>query len=291
MEQQVRLLLAWMDDQDAALALLGRKPSPGENGHHSRIWQASKNALMQRAPFRPSPAGLSQFRGKLKERALAFQQRPDVVAALQGLDWTIGSIDLRHLLSLRWSIVEDDAAKRAEAVAPNDVDGLFSFCLPQPGPGLTLTARIDPDRKALTFRSLDPNFGIGQPLMADIEVAQAPGQPGRKEKFIGFPLHFGSPFIQVVEFKGRLFLKNGYHRCYGLLQRSIYKIPCVFIRAGDFAEIGTAETGSIPYDILFGDRPPLISDFLADSVSRTVVRTSQTKLVRVAAAEFVVELV
>jgi hypothetical protein len=292
MEEQSKWLLAWLNDEKAIAALLSRSSVPGEDSSHlRRKWQGAKAALMRRPPYRQSTCVLSQFRGKLKERAAAFQERPDVVGALQGLDWTVGSVDLRRLLSSRWSIIEEDAVKRTEAIAPNDPDSLFCFCLPRQGVGLTVAGRIDSDRKAITFRSPDPNLGIGQPFMADVEVSSGPGQSGRKEKIMGFPDHFGTSFIQVAEFKGRMFLKDGYHRCYGLLRRSICKIPCVFIRARDFTETGAAGTGSIPSDILFGDRPPFVSDFLDDSVTQTVTRTAQTKLVRVTAAEFVVELV
>jgi len=291
MEEQSKWLLAWLNEDKAIVALLGPASVPGEElGHLRRKWQEAKAALMRRHPYRQTTRTLSPFQGKLKERATAYQQRPDVVHALQGLDWGIGNVDLRWLLSFRWSVIEQDAVKRAEVIAPNDPDSLFSFCLPEYGQGLRVASRIDADRKAITFRSLDPKLGIGLPLVADVEVSPGPGEAGRTEKFMGFPVHFGVPFIQVVEFRGRLFLKDGYHRCYGLLRRSIHKIPCVCIRARDLAETGAAETGSIPYDILFGDRPPYVSDFLDDSVSQAVTRVAQTKMVRVTAAEFAVEL-
>jgi hypothetical protein len=123
-----------------------------------------------------------------------------------------------------------------------------------------------------------------------VDLSSVAGGPGKKERFVGFPVHFGSPFIKVAEYNGRWLLCNGYHRSYALLRRSIYKIPCVFIRAHDLTETGAARSSFVDQETLYGDRPPFLADFLDDSVSVTVKRKANLKLVRVTAAEFGVEV-
>jgi len=253
------------------------------------VWRNSGATLQRRRPYRQSTPVLSKLQGKLKQRAEEFRQRPDVIADLDGQDWTVGMVDLRNLLSFH-RVVDEDALQRAQRVVSEDPDSLFSFCLPRPGLDARVSGAIDKVNRTVTLTSRNCNFRIGSPLIVDLEVSASPGQPPRKEKHIGFTVGFGAPFVQVVECNGRWLLRDGYHRCYGLLKRSICKIPCVFTKVRDFAETGAAAPGFFPYEILFGDRPPFLTDFLDDSVSETTKRAAQQKVVRIAASEFAVEI-
>jgi hypothetical protein len=291
MEQQVRWLFAWMNEIEATLALLGRERAPGEDiTTQRRIWREAKAALMRRPPYRGSAPVLSKLPASLKHRAASFQRRPDVIAALHALDWELGIVDLRDVLSYQWNVADLDALRGAEAVDPKDPDNLFSFCLPEPGNQMNAAGRIDQDRMGITLSSRDRNLRIGAPAITDVDMARVPGGRGKEERFVGFPVHFGSPFIKVAEYNGRWLLCDGYHRSYALLKRSIHKIPCVFIRARDLAETGAERPAFVPREMLYGDRPPFVADFLDDSVTITANRKANLKLARVIAAEFVVEV-
>lgn len=291
MEQQVRWLLAWMSEIQAMLTLLGREPAPEEDiTMQHRIWREAKAALMQRAPYRRSPPVLSKLPDSLKQRAASFQRSPDVIAALHALDWKLGIVDLRDLLSYQWNVADQDALKRAEAVDPKDPDSLFDFCLPERDSQMNVAARIDQDHMGITISSRDPNLRIGAPAITDIDLSRVPGGRGKKERFVGFPIHFGSPFIKVAECNGRWLLCDGYHRSYALLKRSIHKIPCVFIRSRDLAETGATRPAFVPQEMLYGEHPPFVADLLDDSVTVTVNRKANLRLARVVAAECVVEV-
>lgn len=283
-------LLAWMNGEEAIPTLLGRAPVADEDTAKSRrVWHDSSAALMRRAPYRQPTPVLSKLPGKLTKQATKFRQRPDVIADLDGQDYKVGMVDLRKVLSLQ-KAVEENALQRAQQVIPNDLDSLFSFCLPEPGMGARVAGTLDKVNKAITLTSLNWNFRIGSPLIVDLDVSAGPGEAPRKEKHIGFTVGFGTPFIHVVECNGRWLLRDGHHRCYGLLQRSIHHIPCVFTKVHDFAEIGTVAPGSFPYEILFGDRPPFLTDFLDNSVAKTARRPAQQRIVHIAASEFAVEI-
>jgi hypothetical protein len=291
MEHSSRCLLAWMNENDAVPVLLGREPRPDDDvARLRRAWREARAALMRRAPYRPSTLLLSKPPGKWKKQAAEFQQRPDVIAAFHGMNWTVGMVDLRTIISFQWVVADEDAAQRAQTVVPDDPDSLFSFCLPAPGEGVTVAGTIDELNHAITFSSRNPNLRIGLPVMADVHVARGPGQPAKTEKFLGFPIHFGWPFLMVAEHNGRLLLCDGYHRAYGLLRRSIRTVPCVFMRTADFSETGATRPGLIPYKTLFGDRPPMVSDFLDESVAKGVTRAAELNLIRVTVTESVVQL-
>jgi hypothetical protein len=288
MDQQSRWLLAWMNEQEAIPALLGRTKSPNEDiTQPLTVWHDLRAALLRRAPYRQPTPALGKLPAELKKQAAEFRQRPDAIADLDGQDWTIGVVDLRHLLSLR-RVVDESALRRAQQVIPDDPGSLFSFCLPQPGREARVAGTLDKINKAITLTSQNWNFRIVSPLMLDLDVS-GPGQPPRKEKHIGFIVGFGPPFVHVVECNGRWLLGDGYHRCYGLLQRSMYRITCVFTKVRNFADIRPLPPDSFSEEILFGERPPLLTDFLDDSVARTAMRAAEQKVIRIAASEFVVE--
>jgi hypothetical protein len=291
MNHTSKYLLAWMNENDALAVLLGREPRSDDDVSHLRpAWRAARAALMLRSPYRLSTPRLAKLSGKWKNRAAEFQQRPDVIAAFHEMNWSVGMVDLRTVISFQWVVSGQDAAEhRAQTVLENDPDSLFSFCLPAPGEGVTVAGTIDELNHAITFSSQNPNLRVGLPVMADVHVASSPGQPAKTEKFLAFPIHFGWPFLMVAEHNRRLILCDGYHRSYALLRRSIHTVPCVFIRTADFSETGGTRPGLIPYETLFGDRPPMVSDFLDESVAKEVTRTAELNLIRVTAAEFIVQ--
>jgi hypothetical protein len=291
MQQQMRWLIAWMNEPEALSSLLGHVPGPDENINEVRaLWQAAKMALQMRAPYQQPAPVLLDLPLELHEEIAEFQKSPDVAAVLHGLDWQIGFVDLNNVLSFQKAVAEEDAVGRANDTEIGDLKNLFSFCLPTLKNSVALAGSLDHDQKAITFSSLNPNLRIGSHVLLDIEVAPGPGLPTKTEKLVGFVVSFGSRFIQVVEYNGRWFLRDGYHRCFGLLSRGIHKIPCIFIKAKSFEETGAASAGFFPYEILFGERPPLLTDFLNDNLSRTASRLAQRKVLRISAEEFVVQV-
>lgn len=118
----------------------------------------------------------------------------------------------------------------------------------------------------------------------------APGGPARKEKFVGYSINFGARFLQVAEYNGRWFIRDGYHRTFGLLRRGISRVPCVFIRARTFQELGAANASFFSYEVLFGERPPFLRDFLDDTVAVSTNQRAHRKVVRISAEEFLVDV-
>lgn len=285
----MRSLLAWFTQQEGISALLGHPPAVGEDTTaQQQSWEAARDALQRRAEYNEPTPTLDLIPPELQAQAEAFRQRPDVAASFAGLDWTVGMADLNRVLSFQKLVAQEHSIERANQVVSDDPRGLFSFCLPEPATEINLVGGIDQDQKAVTLSSLNPNLRIAGHLILDIDVAQAPGQPARKQKFVGFAINYGAPFVQIAEYNGRWFVRDGYHRCYGLLRRGIHRVPCVFVRAASFEQLVGDPQGFFPYEIIFGNRPPLLRDFLDDAVSITGTRMATRKVVRISAEDFVV---
>jgi len=291
MDRQMRMLVPWLHDGDAITNLLGHIPGPGEDvSKHKALVDNARASLLARAPYSLQTPALVDFPPDLQEQSALFCQRPEVVTAMQGLDWTLGLANLTQVLSFQKMVAEEQAVERANSVDISNPRNLFSFCLPESGSEITLSGSLDHDQKAVTLSSLNPNLRVGGQLAIDMELPAIPGGPGKKEKVIGFAVNFGAGYVQIAEYKGRWFVRDGYHRTYGLLRRGIQQVPCIFIRAKNYQELGAAAPGFFPYEVLFSDRPPFIMDFLDDQLSTSVNQKAMRKVVRISAEEFVVEV-
>jgi hypothetical protein len=278
--QNVRFLFGWMDQDEARAQLSNHVSNEGEPiSSHVQSWNLARLQVLERAIYsNPTPV-LSPLPAELSARGAMFLNRQDVKQAFQGMDYAVGIVDLTMVLAFQKAVTEE-AVNRLEGVDLSSFDALFSLCLPEPSPAQNLAATADIDWKGISFSSTNPNLRVVAGRSAVID-----GLP-----FYGFAVGYGLPFIQVVEYEGRWFIRDGYHRCYALLCRGITRIPCLFIRAANGQQFGGFAPQFFARDIIFGPRPPFLADFLNDDVAVTVSRYATGKVVRIVAQEFNIQL-
>ena len=95
--------------------------------------------------------------------------------------------------------------------------------------------------------------------------------------------------MHIAEYKGRYFLKDGYHRAYGLLKRGITRAPVLLQRGRTFNDVHSGSSSSVSHEHLFGAHPPMLTDFLDPTVSVVVEQQVFRKVVRIHAEEFVIK--
>jgi hypothetical protein len=171
--------------------------------------------------------------------------------------------------------------------ASSDPDALFELCLPThqiPAPSGALK---DADERAFVVSALNPNLRIAGSTVQPMDVSSGPEIPPVRMQAITFFVHIGPSYVQVVEYKGRYFVRDGYHRVANLLHAGVTVIPCILITAQTFGEV--CPPGSfVSYEVLYGDRPPMVSDFWDANAARDVEQVAVRKVIRVRADEFVV---
>jgi hypothetical protein len=279
-----------MEKDEAVASLLDRMPRPEDDlTELTGTWEARKDRLAQRAPYSLPTPKLEPLPQELVERGEAFKRRPDVQASLHGLDWDVGIVDLTRILTFQKLVVLEQIAERVAGVSQDHWGPLFSLCLPDSSI-LEVGGMLHPSGRSITLSSPSPNLRVSQHILQDLTVAPAPGVPGQTMKFFGFAVSYGAPFLQVAEYKGRWFVRDGYHRSYGLLSRGVARVPAVFVKARSFTETGAAAPIFLSREILFGDHPPTLKDFFDDDLAMTVSQRVTRKIVRITAEEFVVEV-
>jgi hypothetical protein len=187
--------------------------------------------------------------------------------------------DLRNVLSFQ-KAVSGGGEERIGTNDPHDLPSLFAFCLPPANQAQNMPGILDEGGKGVSFASPNPNLRV-----TNMQRVNANGQD-----FIGFGIGFGLPFVQVVEFQNRWFIRDGYHRSRALVASGIHTIPCIFIRARNAQEYGGDSPAFFRWNVVFGERPPFLSDFLDEHVAATVSKPIVGKIIRITAQEFNVQL-
>ncbi len=95
--------------------------------------------------------------------------------------------------------------------------------------------------------------------------------------------------MQVVSYRGKFLLKNGYHRAVGLLMKGLSHAPCVIVEVGDFGETAAAGVGFFNETLLMRPRPPLVGDFLDTELTLEVAKRPIRKIIRVRPDEFIIQ--
>lgn len=195
--------------------------------------------------------------------------RDDMRAEFDGLDWQVGVVDLRRLISFQRRLVlaQPDSAEPRDAVDwPARVDIAFPW-------RRRSEFTHDLNHAGLTLSSANPDLTVR--LKQSRDAAEA----------FAIDVHHGSPFIEVGCYRGRWFLRDGYHRAHRLLRSQTVEVPAVVIHARSLEELGSNQEWFFPERILFSRRPPAVTDFLSDDLVLRWVRPARRKVVRVTITE------
>lgn len=249
----VRELAGWGLDSYAF-----RPPSAVPCGE-DRVWQ--RPAYLQ-------TSALIEAESRTHEAALRpHAARADLLLEMNGLDWSLGMVDLRHLLSFQRRLSFDSKAPGQPLPAAQDWPALIDFSFGPPRP-IACTSHLD-ETRVLVLQSEDPNL--------QLRFSIGGAQP--------ITLYGGSPFLEVAEFRGRWFLRDGYHRAYRLLTHGAFLLPAVVVRARTLGELGAVQPWFFSEEMLFSDRPPRVVDFLDDLLTLQYTRPPLLKTLHLTVEE------
>jgi hypothetical protein len=194
--------------------------------------------------------------------------RPDLQTEIADLDWSLGVIDLRFLIAFQRRIAFGPSLPSGVAPTACDWPALINVSFPAPQ-FPNYEAICTSDAKTLIFRSSNPNLTLRR--------TDDPHSP--------LTIHAGSPFLEVANYQGRWFLRDGYHRAYGLLRANIFKLPALIIHARNLEELGATRPWFFTEETLLSATPPRVIDFLDDALVIEYNRPLLIKTLRVSIQE------
>jgi len=283
MKQTARALIGHMTREEAIQILAGGPATAAQSAKLEATWRAAVKAAHARAEYeaidpRVNAPPLAQ--GMLT----AFASRQDVQALLAPHQWSVGWADFSHgVLSYQRIVITEGTTARLRGVRRDDPETLIDLCLP-PQSTAKFQGSFDQAQSAFTASSINPNLRVAGFQIANVEASGSP-----PEQLFGFKLTFGSSFVQIVEYRGRWMVRDGYHRVYGLMGLGITQIPCVVIKARTFEETGAGRPGFFGFELLYSSKPPTMNDFFSPA-SVDVQAQAVMRVIRLKAEEFVVPI-
>jgi hypothetical protein len=202
--------------------------------------------------------------------------RSEAVAAsgeFDGLNWHLAVVDLRKLIAFQRQI-RFTSYDRQQYEPMSNWQRLLDFGLPVKRALPHYSVTTASDGKSLTIRSECPNLSVRFAHGADHSLDS-----------VQLVAHSGSPYCEVASYRGRWFLRDGYHRSFLLLQQGKYKMPAVVVKAETLAELGAIGYRFFSEETLFSGRPPMVSDFLDDEMVACFSGPMQEKYMKISIQE------
>ncbi len=172
-------------------------------------------------------------------------------------------VEIAPLLAFQFHVeIERSARICAKLPKPASTQEMLELCLPHGIKRVT----VEPPRKlpnGIIVEAKEANF-----FQLDSTAGDAPGNL----YVAGAILGEAAPLVQVVQCEGRCYLKNGYHRAYGLMMAKEEEMPCLFLEAADPTDIEIPQNGAFKYGLLRGSNPPTCGHFTEERAWRVRIR-------------------
>jgi hypothetical protein len=233
-----------------------------------RMLSIATSLAAQRIPSTESNVVVDGETAELRDAFLELSSRPDLLAEVKGLTWSLGVVDLRNLIAFQRRLYFNSELCELKIPSAQDWPALLSLCFGPPQP-VRCDVIEDTATGSLVVQSTNPNLHIRITTNAASPIS----------------LHAGSPFFEVACLRGRWFLRDGYHRAYGLMKAGVFEVPAIVVQAKTIEELGAGHPWFFPEAVLFSVRPPQVSDFLNDNLILEYDRPRLLKTVRISMAE------
>lgn len=278
-----QVLYGWLDSNEALSMLSRVDDSEEEIVRVTQLHERMVRNVRTRTAYRTqTPIIAHNTAWNLNE----ISQRPEL-GVLMTAGVKVVLVDLRKILAFQKTVRVPGLNDRVSA--STNLDEIKDLCIPANDPPTPYTLTFDSDGQALTLSSFNPNFQASGPNIGRASVQTNPDVPP-----VEIPqaviIQFGAPtsFVQVAKFRGRYFLRDGYHRAVSLLRAGVYKVPCLLSEANTLREVYSAAGNFLNEEIIMGSRPPLLADFINETVSGEGETMEVRKLIRIRSDQFMV---
>jgi hypothetical protein len=247
-------LVGFMDQRVALEWLAGRcePPIPAPAVLLSRWHEAKKKR------GKPMPqAGCPKYRDIPPEHTPyteQVKQSPRYEATVGSMTTTFKIVELAPLLAFQFHVEIDRATRICSALSkPPPMKELLELCLPLGVRDIQIEEPVlRPD--SVVVKATDSAF---RPIRSGV-VGNIVDE---KLHAVGVLLGEASPLVQVVKYEDRCYLKNGYHRAYGLRMAEQTEMPCLFLETDDPACIEIPPQGAFSLGLLRSNHPPTCGHF------------------------------
>jgi hypothetical protein len=271
-----RALLGFMSEEEAAAFVSSQTAGSWEELRP--VWQDARAAYEELPLFEPQPPRLEDLPLEVMEEVDAVRSAPPFQQQFAGKEVRFALVGLEHIVAFQ-QFVDTQFSTETAGRELDDNDDLLTkvkLCLPREF-NANVNIAVDQATMSASLSSLSRNLNI-----VGMHAGQVPGQPFA----LSFLVALGGNWVQVIEFEGRYFLKNGYHRVWLLHNRGDQSVPAIVTKATAVEEIGIGP-GFFPPALILSERPPLFRHFFDARLAPELQLKSTMKVITFSANQFV----
>lgn len=270
---RARALIGWMTPAEAKLCLTGRRADLEPTAQELAAAERARRTAAERTQKLDQSDLISPIPGELADYAeRVCASNPGKALVDQGFE--IRMVDLSRTCAAQPQVHTDHAIERVSGVDPDDLLAIAAITIPL-GTPTALPVFFDPAKNAWLFTSGNPNLRV----IGNFSAGLQQGVQGW-----GFAVGVSTSFVQVASYGGRTLLRDGYHRAVGLLARGITRVPAFFKEFQSVAEL-SLPPGLFSHEVYMSAHPPLLPDYLDDSVAADTRSPVVQKVVMIQAIE------
>jgi hypothetical protein len=271
-----RVLLGFMSEEEAAAFVSAQTVASWDELRPE--WLDARAAYEDLPLFEPQPPKLEDLPLETMAEVDAIQASPPFQQHFADKEVRFAMVGLEHIVAFQQFVDTQFSTELAgrDLSENDDLLGKIKLCLPRDFNADVSVALDEPTRTA-TLATLSRNLNV-----VGMQAGQTPDQPFAVTFFVAL----GGNWVQIIEFEGRYFLKNGYHRVWLLHSRGDQSVPAIVTKATTVEEIG-AGPGFFPPALILSERPPLFRHFVDARLAPEVRLKSTMKVIRLSADQFV----
>jgi len=270
LQLEIRELAAWSFDHEADRGLVS-------GAHLRQVALEARRSLADRKPYVSESPILAE---ETRRASALLAARAEWVAAsgeFEGLDWELAIVDLSRIIAFQRR-VGFESGERIDIGRMATLDDLLDFALPVTRPSSSICISASTDGSRLTIRTRSPNLAPRFSVVSD-------HGSNHDIDCVRLLALTGSPYMEVASYCDRWFLRDGYHRSFRLLRQGIRYTPAVVVRAKTMTQLGAVTSKFFAQDVLFSERPPMVTDFLEEGLSMRYFRQDRERVFRISIEE------
>lgn len=272
-QRKARALIGWLPEAEGVSWVVGRQMSQTPSELDIEKCRAARAAVAARAPGIDQRNLVAAVPSIVDDHIAQLRANPQS-AQILAESGEPKLVDLARVCAAQKIIYTDDATNRVVGLRKDDHLAIAQVTLPLASAD-TIPFIFDEAKNSWLASSPNPNLRVAGTLHQPV----APGVIA-----CGFVVALHKSYVQVAGVNGRYFLRDGYHRAFGLLAAGISHAVVLVREFASFEEVGMPQ-GLLPPTAYLGDKPPLLVDYLDDSLSVDTALPVTTKMVVVQALE------
>jgi hypothetical protein len=262
------LLIGFLDEASSFRYVRERCAFPNVPTSNSlrAMWRDAKDRVGGSAPWVGEPK-FAEIPPQHKTHLENVEKSGWFSDVLEGMPYEFRMVEIAPLLAFQ---VDVDLARTnrvcQELKEDPPIEDMLKVCLPCAPESLEVRNRLTPDGEGIVLETDNTNIVAREGKYFGVD-------PSDGLHLGGFKFGTRAPWVQVVRLGDYYYLKNGYHRAVGVAQRKAAYMPCIFLTATRFEQVGATPGKTIPAMRLNSSNPPTCGHFTQGRAYEAKLRT------------------